>query len=75
MTRQRKVFNVIQTSMLDLIFVNVEDMWFESEYISYSDHAILSCGSKQLVKVNGRVQKINYLDWRHFKPERIIDSF
>ncbi len=73
-TRSRTVEGKVQSSMIDLVYSNVESLDVSGEFNDLSDHIILSCKGKR--NTNKQIKKkIAYVDWRKYNREDMRTEF
>ncbi len=74
-TRSREVGDTLQTSMIDLVFTNVNSLFCEGEFNSHSDHLILKVYDHSYEKDCRTKTTISYLDWRKYTRNAMRNLF
>jgi len=74
-TRVRKVLYTVQSSLIDLVFVNTPDVVVSTEFNNASDHVIISVLYEKGRKINYVKLNVDYLDWREYSPLGACELF
>jgi len=76
-TRARMVNRVLQESILDLIFTNVNNVNVSQMFNQASDHNIITFNfkNKQVGSHEREKRVVRFLDWSQYSAERICESF
>jgi len=75
-TRQRMVGNVLQSSLIDLVFTNIPGLTTSQDFNNASDHCIINIISDIFVdRPNLKKKVVEYLDWRRYDSSHACNLF
>ena len=74
-TRSRLVGGVVQHSMIDHVYSNIDTLEVSGEFNAHSDHVILNIKDKAARSKSAPKKIISFLDWRRYTPDKMRDEF
>ena len=74
-TRSRMVNGILQRSMIDHVYSNVDTLDVGGDFNDYSDHLIISIKDKAYKSCAEQKKRISYLDWRKYSKEGVRQEF